>query len=175
MFKSQLSCRGESRRVTFAIFCGVNVSARASFKTPLWHCWIKIGRRCHLTKASQVALVVKNLPENAGNKRLVFDLCAWGKVPWRKTWQPSILAWRIPWTEEPDGLHPWGRRVSTLNKLSKHACHLNIISSKLAEASCSTLLFLSSHRQIGMNTFICQQELNRLKHYGKVVFPGKLL
>ena len=20
----------------------------------------------------------------------------------------SILAWRIPWTEEPGGLHPWG-------------------------------------------------------------------
>ena len=24
----------------------------------------------------------------------------------------SILAWRIPWTEEPDGLRPWGRRES---------------------------------------------------------------
>ena len=24
----------------------------------------------------------------------------------------SILAWRIPWTEEPDtGYNPWGRRV----------------------------------------------------------------
>ena len=20
----------------------------------------------------------------------------------------SILAWKIPWTEEPGGLHPWG-------------------------------------------------------------------
>ena len=25
----------------------------------------------------------------------------------------SILAWRIPWTEEPGGLHsPWGRKES---------------------------------------------------------------
>ena len=24
----------------------------------------------------------------------------------------SILAWRIPWTKEPDGLHPSGRRES---------------------------------------------------------------
>jgi len=24
----------------------------------------------------------------------------------------SSLAWRIPWTEEPDGLHPWGCRVA---------------------------------------------------------------
>ena len=23
----------------------------------------------------------------------------------------SILAWEIPWTEEPGGLHPWGHRV----------------------------------------------------------------
>ena len=23
----------------------------------------------------------------------------------------SILAWRIPWTEEPGGYSPWGRRV----------------------------------------------------------------
>ena len=21
----------------------------------------------------------------------------------------SILAWKIPWTEEPSGLHPWSR------------------------------------------------------------------
>ena len=24
----------------------------------------------------------------------------------------SILAWRIPWTEEPGGLRPWGRKAS---------------------------------------------------------------
>ena len=23
----------------------------------------------------------------------------------------TILAWKIPWTEEPGELHPWGRRV----------------------------------------------------------------
>ena len=23
----------------------------------------------------------------------------------------SILAWEVPWTEEPGGLHPWGHRV----------------------------------------------------------------
>ena len=24
----------------------------------------------------------------------------------------SILAWQIPWTEEPGGLSPWGRKES---------------------------------------------------------------
>ena len=24
------------------------------------------------------------------------------KIPWRRAWQPTpVLAWRIPWTEEP--------------------------------------------------------------------------
>ena len=27
-----------------------------------------------------------------------------GKSPWRRVWYSSILAWRIPWTEEPGGL-----------------------------------------------------------------------
>ena len=26
----------------------------------------------------------------------------------------SILAWEIPWTEEPGGLHPWGRKESDM-------------------------------------------------------------
>ena len=26
--------------------------------------------------------------------------------------QSSILAWRIPWTEEPGGYYPWGRKES---------------------------------------------------------------
>jgi len=35
-----------------------------------------------------VALVVKNLPSNAGNKRLRFN--PWvRKIPWRRAWQPT--------------------------------------------------------------------------------------
>ena len=26
------------------------------------------------------------------------------KIPWRRKWQPSIVAWEIPWTEEPGWL-----------------------------------------------------------------------
>ena len=39
--------------------------------------------------ASQVVLVVKNLPANAGdNKRCGFAYLV-GKIPWRRAWQPS--------------------------------------------------------------------------------------
>ena len=43
------------------------------------------------------------------HKRHGFD--SWvGKIPWRKAWQPTpvILAWRIPWTEEPGRLQSIG-------------------------------------------------------------------
>ena len=30
----------------------------------------------------------------------------------------SILAWKIPWTEEPGGLHPWGRKESDMTEVT---------------------------------------------------------
>ena len=52
-----------------------------------------------------MVLIVKNLPANAGDIR---DVCL---IPWLVR-QPggvngdpiSILAWKIPWTEDPGGL-----------------------------------------------------------------------
>ena len=37
-----------------------------------------------------------------------------GKIPWRRKWQPhsSILAWEIPWTEEPSRLQSVGLQKS---------------------------------------------------------------
>ena len=33
-----------------------------------------------------------------------------------------VLAWKIPWTEEPDGLRPWGHKGSDMTEqLSMHA------------------------------------------------------
>ena len=41
------------------------------------------------------------------HKRHGFDTWV-GKIPWRRATHSSILAWRIPWTEEPGGLQPIG-------------------------------------------------------------------
>ena len=51
--------------------------------------------------------VVKNLPANAEDAR---GFEPWvGKIPWRRKWQPTlVLAWKIPWTEEPGGLQSMG-------------------------------------------------------------------
>ena len=60
--------------------------------------------------ASQMAPVVKNPPAYAGDiKRYGFH--SWvRKIPWGEgaATHYSILAWRIPWTEEPAGLQFMG-------------------------------------------------------------------
>ena len=66
-----------------------------------------------LTWASQVVLVVKNPPVNAGDMRDVGSIPGWERsLVEGMASHSSILAWRIPWTEEPGRLHcPWGCTV----------------------------------------------------------------
>jgi len=67
------------------------------------------GASLYSKSPAGVVLVVKNIPASTGEMRLGFD--PWvRKIPWRRAWQltPSILAWRIPWTEEPGGLQSMG-------------------------------------------------------------------
>ena len=56
-----------------------------------------------------MALVVKNPPTNAGDIRDM-GLILGQEDPLEKGMVThfSILAWRIPWTEEPGGLQPIG-------------------------------------------------------------------
>ena len=55
--------------------------------------------------ASQVALVVKNLPANAGNPRDTGSIRGSGRSPGEEmATHSTIVAWKIPWTEEPGGL-----------------------------------------------------------------------
>ena len=79
-----------------------------------------------LSGQSLVAQIVKNLP--AVQETQVRSLG--GKDPLQKEManQSSILAWRIPWTEEPDGLqsmgsqrvrHSWVTEQQHLEKASK--------------------------------------------------------
>ena len=56
-------------------------------------------------RASQGVLVVKNLPANAGDMRDVGSIPGSGDpLEEGMATHSSILAWRIPWTEEPGGL-----------------------------------------------------------------------
>ena len=58
--------------------------------------------------ATQVALVVKNLPANAGNKAGVQSLGREDALEEGMATHSSILAWRTPWTEGLGGLYSTG-------------------------------------------------------------------
>ena len=60
-------------------------------------------------RASQVALVVKNLPANAGDARMwVQSLGRQDSLEKGMATHSGIPAWRIPWTEEPVRLQSIG-------------------------------------------------------------------
>ena len=60
--------------------------------------------------ASLVAQLIKNLPEVQETR--VRSLGWEDPLEKEMATHSSILAWKIPWTEEPGGLNPWGRKES---------------------------------------------------------------
>ena len=52
----------------------------------------------------------KNLPANAGDIGDMGSIPGWGKIPWRRAWQPApvFLPGESPWTESLAGCSPWG-------------------------------------------------------------------
>jgi len=57
--------------------------------------------------------VLENPPANAGDER------RWGRSPKEDlATLSSILAWRIPWTEEPGGLQSWGCKQSDMTQVT---------------------------------------------------------
>ena len=60
-------------------------------------------------RTSQVALVVKNPPAKAGDMRDAASIPGLGRSPGGgMATHSSVLAWRIPGTEEPGGLQSMG-------------------------------------------------------------------
>ena len=72
-----------------------------------------------------MALVVKNLPANAKDvEAQVQSLVREDPLEESMATHSSVLAWRIPWTEEPSGLQSMGSQTLTqLKQLSPRACN----------------------------------------------------
>ena len=68
-----------------------------------------VHRIARKSRESQVALVVKNTPANPGEVSDVGSILG-QEDPLEEgmATHSSILAWRIPWAEEPGGLHSIG-------------------------------------------------------------------
>ena len=69
--------------------------------------------------------MVRNLPASAGNAGDEGSIPGLERFPEGGNGNPlqclmatrsSVLAWRIPWTEEPSGLHPWGHKQSDMSE-----------------------------------------------------------
>ena len=68
--------------------------------------------------------MVKNLPENSGDACLI--LGSGRSLEEEKATHSSILAWKIPWTEEPGGLQSIGSQRVGHNLVTQLAyCTLN--------------------------------------------------
>ena len=78
-------------------------------------------------KPSQVALVVKNLPPNAGDTKDRFD--PWiGKIPWRRKWKPApvFLPGESHGHRSQEGCSPYGHTESDTTEASQYAWELEV-------------------------------------------------
>ena len=96
-----------------------------------WQLYCHLLYMDHVLVASQVVLVIKDPPANAGDMRRGFD--PWiGRVSWRRAWQPTpvFLPGESLWTEEPGRLQSIGsHRVGY--DWSNLACHINVLLNSL--------------------------------------------
>ena len=95
--------------------------------------------------AFQVALVVKNPPPNAGDSRdQVRSLGQEDSLEKEMATHSNILAWKIPWTEEPGGLRSIGsQRVGQDWGTNKEiqSIYLNFLKGHVIYERCSSLPF----------------------------------
>ena len=64
-----------------------------------------------------MVLVIKNLPANAGDIRETVLIPGTGRSPGGgMATHSSILAWRNPWIEEPEGYSPQGFKESDMTE-----------------------------------------------------------
>ena len=70
--------------------------------------------------ASQVALVVKNAPATVGYLRDLCSIPGSGRSSGKEmAIHSSIIAWKIPCTEEPAGsCSPWGHKESDTTEIT---------------------------------------------------------
>ena len=109
--------------------------------------------------ASQVALVVKNTPANAGDVR-VWSLGWEDPLEGEMAAHFSILAWRIPWTEELGGLESIGSQrvghnwVSTAQMTNKSVWNENLDNGSTRRTQWIFFSWIKQGRMEGLSSVI---------------------
>ena len=120
----------ESLRISEVSWRSLEVLVASGTASPMVECKLfclligiwNLPRASHAWFSNLVAQMGKNLP--AMQETRVQALA--GKIPWRREWQPSIHAWRIPWgLEESDTT-----KQLTFSTLSLRVAHTGVITSK---------------------------------------------
>ena len=75
--------------------------------------------------ASQVTLLVKDLPTNAGDVRDVSSIPESGRSPWKRAWQPIpvFLPGESHGQRSQVGYSPWGHTELALTEATKSSTH----------------------------------------------------
>ena len=66
---------------------------------------------------SSFTRVISGFPGGSSGEETACEcrsLKRWGFDPWGRATHSNILAWRIPWTEEPPGYCSWGQKESNM-------------------------------------------------------------
>ena len=91
------------------------------------HDWSDFAAAACMAWSFPRAQIVKNLP--AVQEMWVPSLVWRDPLEKEMATHPSILAWRIPWTEEPGGYSPWGCRESDTWWVKNNMCSMWDLSS----------------------------------------------
>ena len=74
-------------------------------------------------RASQVAQWVKNMPAMQETQEIYVRFLSWeDSLEKAMATHSSVLAWRIPWTEEPGGLQSIGHKKLDMTEVTEHTC-----------------------------------------------------
>ena len=94
---------------------------RNLLKMWIWHAWFDLSHphsvdsNLHITLTHfKVALVVKNLPDSAGDIRDLGLIPGSGRSPWKRTWQPTLVL--MPSIQAPMNRGAWWAMIHRVTK-----------------------------------------------------------